>query len=315
MNKYVVVFRESTHFNQRTERKGRVITRCNRTNALCSTLRVSLAKRMQPVNGQEKHIREEWFPFSVSSSRHCLFGGNQCSRKTEVCATRSDVYDECVTNRLPPPSRSFGCRLTRSLVISAQAVSQKRHLPVAEEERWCESSAHLWWEVYEFVFVQPSSGFLLRPVAKCVYRFEIPYRTGLLIEILYRYTTIMASLSVPQKYRHSYQPQYLHPHYHPQIRRRKNATWDQRYRGCGSMWASESALSKCYLSLYGLLILIFSCMRGPIRTSPFPPPKGGTPNSGAHRVPQTYGINPYTDSSWRWQTIVRKLSKRYFGVN
>ncbi|PRD34995.1 UNVERIFIED_CONTAM: hypothetical protein NCL1_12861 [Trichonephila clavipes] len=53
----------------------------------------------------------------------------------------------------------------------------------------------------------------------------------------------MASQSLPQKYRHSYTPQYLHPHYHPQIRRRKNATWDQRYRGCGSMWASESALS------------------------------------------------------------------------
>ncbi|GFX46702.1 uncharacterized protein TNCV_4038501 [Trichonephila clavipes] len=54
----------------------------------------------------------------------------------------------------------------------------------------------------------------------------------------------MASQSLPQKYRHSYTPQYLHPHYHPQIRRRKNATWDQRYRGCGSMWASESALTE-----------------------------------------------------------------------
>ncbi|GIX97007.1 hypothetical protein CDAR_94841 [Caerostris darwini] len=43
----------------------------------------------------------------------------------------------------------------------------------------------------------------------------------------------MQSLSLPQRYRHSH---------HPQLRHRKRGAWDLRSRGCGSMWASESAL-------------------------------------------------------------------------
>ncbi|GBM29764.1 hypothetical protein AVEN_238841-1 [Araneus ventricosus] len=59
----------------------------------------------------------------------------------------------------------------------------------------------------------------------------------------------MTSLSLPQRYRHSHQPQYLHPVYHPQIRHRKGRTWDLRYRACGSMWGSESAL-RCLSTFY-----------------------------------------------------------------
>ncbi|KAG8199041.1 hypothetical protein JTE90_021054 [Oedothorax gibbosus] len=57
------------------------------------------------------------------------------------------------------------------------------------------------------------------------------------------YVTKMTSHSLPQRYRHSHSMQYLHPNYNPQVRYRRNNTWEMMYRGCGSMWASDASLT------------------------------------------------------------------------